>query len=95
VQKNGNSHGTLSTSHWIAFGKMKCNEGEVPNTVQETEDPLSGPTSYGRTISHVGFCRSKHKGYQNTQVDPTVMIRLSKEGVTVVRYLLYPGAVKR
>jgi RuvB-like protein 1 (pontin 52) len=59
-------------------------EGEVTElTVQETEDPLSGSTSYGRTISHVILSLKTQKGTKTLKLDPTMYDSLSKEGVTV------------
>jgi RuvB-like protein 1 (pontin 52) len=74
-------------------------EGEVTElTVQETEDPLSGSTSYGRTISHVILSLKTQKGTKTLKLDPTMYDSLSKEGVTVgdVIYIeSNSGAVKR
>jgi RuvB-like protein 1 (pontin 52) len=74
-------------------------EGEVTElTVQETEDPLAGSTSYGRTISHVILGLKTQKGTKQLKLDPTMYDALSKERVTVgdVIYIeSNSGAVKR
>jgi RuvB-like protein 1 (pontin 52) len=70
----------------LRSGRQGSVRGEVTElTVQETEDPLSGSTSYGRTISL--FVLKTQKGTKTLKLDPTMYDRLSKEGVTGRCYL--------
>lgn len=74
-------------------------EGEVTElTVEETEDPLSGGVSYGRSISHVILGLKTTKGTKTLKLDPTMYDALQKENVTtgdVIYIESNSGAVKR
>ena len=74
-------------------------EGEVTElTVQETQDPVGGAASYGRTISHVILGLKTTKGTKTLKLDPTMYDALQKEGVTtgdVIYIEANSGAVKR
>ena len=74
-------------------------EGEVAElTVEETEDPLSGATAYGRSISHVLLTLKTTKGTKTLKMDPTMYDALVKENVQqgdVIYIEANSGAVKR
>jgi len=74
-------------------------EGEVTQlTVEETEDPLGGAASYGRTISHVVLTLKTTKGTKTLKLDPVMYDALQKENVSlgdVIFIEANSGACKR